>query len=182
MNCHWDWKKDLSLSIHLHIYFKTMNLTLTFRLQNLDRVSGVWNPSHSTTPNEQRIRGIRCSSYAQIQYIFKGMQIVTAYWEAREKLLGDLNWVLQVLEISMWLQGELPQTPVREPNVLWCTYLKRSINAVCLTKRYTVDALEKKEPEIVNSIFLHGRLHTMRTMPHETDKWLHHEEDWSSIL
>jgi hypothetical protein len=48
---------------------------------------------------------------------------------------------------------------------------------VCLTKRYTVDALEKKEPEIVNSIFLHGRLHTMRTMPHETDKWLHHEED-----
>jgi hypothetical protein len=47
---------------------------------------------------------------------------------------------------------------------------------VCLTKRYTVDALEK-EPEIVNSIFLHGRLHTMRTMPHETDKWLLHEED-----
>jgi hypothetical protein len=68
-----------------------MNLTLTFQLQNLDRVSGVWNPSHSTTPNEQRIRGILCSSYAQIQYIFKGMQIVTAYWEVREKLLGDLN-------------------------------------------------------------------------------------------
>jgi hypothetical protein len=54
-------------------------------------MSGVWNPSHSTTPNEQRIRGILCSSYAQIQYIFKGMQIVTAYWEVREKLLGDLN-------------------------------------------------------------------------------------------
>jgi hypothetical protein len=34
----------------------------------------------------------------------------------------------------------------------------------------------------VNSIFLHGRLHTMRTMPHEIDKWLLHEEDWSSIL
>jgi hypothetical protein len=65
-----------------------MNLTLTFQLQTLDRMSVVWNPSHSTTPNEQRIRGILCSSYAQIQYIFKGMQIVTAYWEVREKLLG----------------------------------------------------------------------------------------------
>ncbi len=30
-------KKEPSLSIHLHIYFKTMNLTLTFQLQTLVR-------------------------------------------------------------------------------------------------------------------------------------------------
>lgn len=175
-------KKKSRHYLFICVYISKQWISLTFQLQTLDRMSGVWNPSHSTTPNEQVIRGILCSSYAQIQYIFKGMQIVNAYWEVRKKLLGDLNWVLQLLEISMWLQGELPQTPVREPNVIWCTYLKRSINAVCLTKRYTVDAVDKKEPEIVNSIFLHGRLHTMRTMPHETDKWLLHEEDWSSIL